>query len=372
MLRWSPQMTLRAGLGDGRVVRPLRVRGGGRVRPPVTGSSSSVRRVLPADRTARLWLFVGLLVAVYLVVRTIPVLDAWDREEGPGFERFTDFITYLAAGERLNAGHDLYRLVPGDREVLILADTFTAPFVSPPPIAALWRPIAAVPFGQAAWIAACWIVLLGTVVYLIAAARWVGLGLSLVLAPAIVDQLAVANVAAFFPALLLLAWRRGDGGATGIALGLMAVIKLSPVAMVGWLVGTRAWQAVRAWAVTLAALLVVGVIGAGVQSYLDYLDVARSTHPSLWSVSALTGIPWLSYAVLAGGTILSAAVGRRPALSFMIAVGASVFGSPALYAPGMVALLALGGPFVGVAVTGTNPVATARAYADAAWRLSPT
>src|SRR5687767_10188966 len=66
--------------------------------------------------------------------------------DGPGnrLDAFTDANTYLAAGERLNAGHDLYRLRPGDREVLIIPELFTQPLVSPPPIAVLWRPLAAI------------------------------------------------------------------------------------------------------------------------------------------------------------------------------------------------------------------------------------
>ena len=52
---------------------------------------------------------------------------------------FTDADTYRAAGERLNAGHELYRLQEGDRPVLIIPDLFTQPLVSPPPMAGLRR-----------------------------------------------------------------------------------------------------------------------------------------------------------------------------------------------------------------------------------------
>ena len=49
---------------------------------------------------------------------------------------------YLAAGERLNAGHRLYALGPGDRPVVIAPPYWTVPLLAPPPIAVLWRPLA--------------------------------------------------------------------------------------------------------------------------------------------------------------------------------------------------------------------------------------
>ena len=50
-------------------------------------------------------------------------------------EPYIDATTYQAAGERWNAGHDLYRLGPGDRDVLPWPGRYTAPLLSPPPIA---------------------------------------------------------------------------------------------------------------------------------------------------------------------------------------------------------------------------------------------
>src|SRR4030088_3430196 len=68
-----------------------------------------------------------------------------------------DAITYLAAGERLNAGHQLYALAPGDRWVWINPPFWTVPPLSPPPIAVLWRPLAALPneWGVGIWWLAC-------------------------------------------------------------------------------------------------------------------------------------------------------------------------------------------------------------------------
>jgi hypothetical protein len=91
------------------------------------------------------------------------------------------------------------------------------------------------------------------------------------------------------------------------------------------------------------ALLLIGAIGAGVGSYARYLEVAEATRPSPESLSGITGLPWLSLAVLVGGTLLAAAV-RRDSWSFAIAVVASVLGAPALYHAGYVPLLALFAP----------------------------
>ena len=56
-----------------------------------------------------------------------------------------DAYTYLAAGERLNAGNHLYELRPGDRWIWINPPFWTVPLLSPPLIGVLWRPLAALP-----------------------------------------------------------------------------------------------------------------------------------------------------------------------------------------------------------------------------------
>ena len=167
-----------------------------------------------------------------------------------------------------------------------------------------------------------------------------------------------ANVAAFFPALLLLAWRLGDSGVDRLALGRWRSSSCRRSRCWRWLVGTRACRAVQAWAVTLVALIRRrGDRGGGQElSRLPRRRAVDATH-RLWSLSALTGHP---LAVVCGlgrrHGLVSAAVGRRPALSFVIAVGAAVFGSPALYRPGAGGLCSrLGGPFVGVPTGGHQP-----------------
>lgn len=54
----------------------------------------------------------------------------------PGFVP-GDAFAYLAAGERLNDGHLLYALSPGDRPVVLKPPYWRIPFVSPPLLAVL-------------------------------------------------------------------------------------------------------------------------------------------------------------------------------------------------------------------------------------------
>ena len=262
---------------------------------------------------------------------------------GDPVEPFSDAITYLAAGERLNAGHPLYRLSPGDRPVLILPQTFNSPLVSPPPIAVLWRPLAALPFGLLLWVVAAWACLLGAIVVGVLRCGLPATILSVALFDGIAQQLSVANVAAFFPGLLILAWYQRARPASAAVIGLMAAVKIAPGTMFGWLVGRRGWRQVGFAASGLAVLAVVGVIGAGIPAWLDYLEVARETRPSPGSLSGVTGLPWLSFAVLITGTLVAAVV-RRDGWSFTIGVVASVLGTPALYHAGFVPLLAILAP----------------------------
>ncbi|MFI5269357.1 MAG: glycosyltransferase 87 family protein, partial [Chloroflexota bacterium] len=178
---------------------------------------------------------------------------------------FSDAWTYQAAGERLNAGHELYQLGPGDRPVLEVPGLH-APLLSPPPIAVVWRPIAALPFGLAAWVVACWMAVLGTTFFLVLRTGIRGAIVACLLAPAIGEQLAACNVAAFFPVLMVLAWKARERELGGVAVGVMAAVKLTPASLVGWLVGSRLWRAVVGFVIAVIAILIVTVLGAGLGS----------------------------------------------------------------------------------------------------------
>jgi hypothetical protein len=265
----------------------------------------------------------------------------------PGnIEVFTDALTYQRAGDRLNAGHDLYRLQEGDEPVLTIPGVFSAPLLSPPPIAVLWRPIAALPFGLAAWLVACLVALLGTMAYLVWRTGVIGAAVCLILAEPVGNQLAVGNMTSFFPLLTVLVWNLRSRLWSGALVGVMAALKLSPGALFASRHLIRRRDQLVAGFVAIAAVFAFGILGSGPAALMDYVGVARSTQPSLPSLSGTFGIPWLSLAVLVGGSLL-ALVPKHLGLSFSIALVASVLGNPALYEPGYVPLLALVAPLIG-------------------------
>ena len=268
--------------------------------------------------------------------------------DAPGnqLDAFTDANTYLAAGERLNAGHELYRLQEGDRPVLIIPDLFTQPLVSPPPIAVIWRPIAAIPFGIQLWIVACWAALLGTVAYLVLRVGPPAAFLALALSWPIGEELAVANVVSFFPAVLVLSWRYRRHAWIGVPLGVIAGVKLAPIAMAGWLIAERNLRALATMAAAIGGLVVVSVLGAGLNSFFEYLQIAPTLKPSPLSISGQTGVSWASYAVLAGGIAIAAALHRYPRVAYCVSVVTVAFGSPVVYIGGLVVLLALAAPLL--------------------------
>ena len=264
----------------------------------------------------------------------------------PGdIDPFTDAMTYQAAGERLNVGHDLYRLQEGDRPVLGVPISFSVPLLSPPPIAVLWRPIAALPFGFAAWIVACWAALLGTIAYLILRTGLIGLVVCVMLAEPVANQLAVGNLTSFFPLLTVLVWNLRSRPWSGALVGVMVAFKLSPAALFASRLARRRDQLIAGF-VAIVVVLAIATVGAGPAALTDYVGVAATTKPSSPSLSGISGIPWLSLAVLIGGILLALVV-RGQALSFSIALIASVLGNPALYEPGLVPLLALLAPVIG-------------------------
>ena len=323
---------------------------------PFLGRGAAAGQPSPAQRR---------LLNVMLLIVAVGAPLAWARAnfivyDLPGnlMEPFTDATTYLAAGERLNAGHELYRLEPGDRPVLTIPGFYTAPLLSPPPIAVAWRPLAAVPWGWAAWVAASWIALLGTVIWLVVRVGPPAALLAFVLSHAIGEQLAVANVNSFVPALYVLLWTLRDRPVSGAIVAVVASIKLAPIAFGAWLFGRANWRAVAVLAGCLAALFVIGGLGAGFGTYLDYLATLPGNRPTVLSISGQLGWGPASYVVLAGGALASMVLARsRPRLAFGLVVAASVLGTPALYASGLVGLLALAAPFAGrtAAVRGMGP-----------------
>ena len=307
-------------------------------RVPLRKGSTRIRRMLDV-----LMLVIAIGAPLWWVRANFEVYD----QPGNLMDPFTDATSYLAAGERLNAGHDLYRLQPGDRPVLVIPSLFTAALLSPPPIAVVWRPLAALPFGWQLWIAATWIALLGTIVFLVVRIGPRMVLLVFLLSHAIGEQLAVANANAFIPAMYVLLWIHRDRGWIGALVATAAAVKLAPIALAGWLAGRRNLRAIGVGIGTFGVIGLVSLLGAGIESFVDYLRVVPSNNPTPLSLSGWTGIGPASYVFLASATVASAATGDRwPRLSFGLGVLGAVLGTPALYASGLVGLLALAAPFL--------------------------
>ena len=294
-----------------------------------------LRTWLSAGRPAFAGVLVGLALAQVLVMVYAGVL--WRLQPGATHSVAEDAFNYLAAGERLNAGHRLYSLGVGDRPVAVEPAIYTAPLVSPPPIAVLWRPLAV--FGEPAvwawWATAAAAVALSVIVVL-ARAPVLGSLLVWVSAYGIGDQIAAGNVAAFFAPAVLIIWVKRDRPWIGAVIALMASFKLTPILLVAWLMGTRRWRAVAWLAAALTAIGAISLFLAGPSSFLDYLGVMRSTQPSTWSIASMSGIPWLNYALLVVFGLVAAAAGRRDGGSFAVAVAAFTLFTPAFYPAAMV------------------------------------
>lgn len=297
----------------------------------------------PARRVIRRTLV--LVPAVLAVAVALTYLAAFNLPHSY-YRPFTDANTYLAAGERLNAGHELYALQPGDRPVALEPDLSPSPLFSPPPIAVIWRPLAALPFnlGLILWIVAIWTSCLGTMLYVAARGGSLGIGLGLLLAQPAGQLLAVGNVAAFFPMLAILAWRWRDRPIAGAIIGSMTAVKIAPGVLGGWLLAERRRTPMLAAVGAGLAWLVTSLLFAGPASIAGYLDSAGEIKPSEFSLSAWTGIWWLSSAVLVVGTIAAALLWRRPALAFAVALVAATIGTPAFYPAGLAVLLGLAAP----------------------------
>jgi len=273
------------------------------------------------------------------------MLIVWGIPDDDLLDPFTDANTYLAAGERLNEGHALYELQPGDRRVLLVGD-YPVPLFSPPPVAAIWRPLAALPFGFSLWVAAAWAALLGTVAYLVMKIGLRAAVLAAALSFPIGEQLVAANLTAFFPGLLVLTWRYRHDSRAGAIIGVMGALKLAPAVMAGWFLGAQRSRGV-AWVMAGAIIVAaIGGIGAGITNTIRYAEIVGTIPMSGLSLSGQTGIGWLSPATLVAGTAIAGFLWRWPRLSFVVGVVALVAGSPALYASTLTLLLAILAPLV--------------------------
>lgn len=253
----------------------------------------------------------------------------------------SDAYVYLAAGERLNAGHQLYAILPGDRIIGVNPPFWTVPTLSPPLLAVLWRPLAA--FGIAGMFAG-WA--LAGAAYLIVVALatakqpLVGLIATIALVFPIGWQLGLGNVNGFLTLGIAFAWAvRERAPLIGGVLALLVAVKVTPLALLIWLLATRRFRAIVWFSLTSLALAAVGIAGAGLDAYVTYFHVMLQTTASGTSNFSLAGVlrivgvpadlarlaPW---AALGVGAVAVAMLRRRPAFAFFTAVSLIIIASP--------------------------------------------
>ena len=289
----------------------------------------------------------GLIVAVQLLY--------FERGVIPG-----DAFSYLAAGERLNAGHQLYALVPGDRPVDLNPPLFTVPLVSPPPIAVVFRAFALLPDGSGAyawWV--CQLLALAASLVMLARRRPLLLaGAMLVLLIPTVYEIGVGNLNSFLLLGSILTWRFATGGrdpAAGAITAVMVAVKLTPGMLAWWLLMTGRRLGVATAIATGLVVLAASIVGAGLDSHVQYLRIlgdggSIGTSPlSLAGMARFVGVPpsianlLPTMAVLAGlaGVVL---LRHRPAVAFGVAIVTMLYGSPAVSINWYILLYALLAP----------------------------
>lgn len=288
---------------------------------------------LSVGRLARI-IIPALAIGVILAVLSI----YFERGYVPG-----DAFTYLSAGERLNAGHPLYALSPGDRPVALKPPYWTVPLLSPPPIAVLFRPLALLSdAGAYLWWALCVLVIAITMLALLRRQPVVTGVAMLVLTIPIVYEIGVGNLNAIVVGLLVGAWyllTRHRPGLAGTLLAIATSLKITPAILAWWLISQRQWSAFRAFIVAGVVVLAVSIAGAGLGAHLDYLSIVRETATTGTSDLSLAGLARLagaSEATASALPLMALIVGAlgiwllrdRPGASWAIAIVTMLAASP--------------------------------------------
>ena len=267
-----------------------------------------------------------------------------------------DANTYRSAAERLNAGHDLYRLVAGDRPMFLVS---SVPLLSPPPIAVAWRPLALL--GDASlylWWGCCVAAVLAALT-LLARRRPVETSIAmLALYIPLVLVLEWSNVDGYFLLMLVGTWlaaRSGRDVAAGGLVATMIAFKLTPMPLALWLLAVGRYRAFAACVAFGFLWLAVSLAGAGLDAHLRYFSVIRdtfgsgTTNLSLAGVGRIVGLPAAAASALpfawwlaCGSAII--VLRHRPGAAFVAAVLMLVLGSPVVQPYTLLLLIAVIAP----------------------------
>jgi hypothetical protein len=259
----------------------------------------------------------------------------------------TDSSNYYAAGLRLNAGHDLYALVPGDRPVPLSPPYYSIPLLAPPPIAVVWRGLALLGEGSMTlWWAGSILAVLATTIWLARRAPLPVLAALCVISPGLVFSAVSGNANSFLLPAVIGAWLLRDrlpmvaGGLIAVA----AAVKLLPALLLVWLVlrgGRAGRRGVAGFALAGVAIGLVSVAGAGLDAHLEYLRAIRdpangaATAFSLPGLAGSLGLPAAIAALAIPAAILIAVVSAirwrsDERISFAALVAAAALATPAM------------------------------------------
>jgi hypothetical protein len=264
---------------------------------------------------------------------------------GPPVTWVHDAQYYYGAGERLNHGTQLYAYSPGDRRLDVDPFYFAGPFLYPPLLGVVWRPIAQLlPFEIAVTVfwAVGLVVFLGTVCWLLLRGGAVtALGVLMLLVPLVWTAWS-GNVSTLLTPLMIASWLlllRGRERAAGAAIGVAMVAKLTPAFLGWWLIVFRRWSAVQTAIVAALLGLALSVLGAGIESLPDYLRVSTLVARNGGTIASVTSIlanlgaepnvrVLVAPAISVVGVVAIVALRRRPRAAWAVAIATGVFASP--------------------------------------------
>jgi hypothetical protein len=232
---------------------------------------------------------------------------------------------------------------------------WTVPLLAPPPIAVVWRPFAALgPTSMDLWSVLSFVSTAATIVYLAVRGGLAGLGTVAILAGPLGLLALSGNVNGFVLAALVLSWRfRDRPSVVGPSVAFAIAMKLTPILLLLWLLGSRRFSAVAATGVSLAVIGLISIAGAGLDAHLDWLRTVPGSQPSPQSMAATLHLP--AAVVSVAGALIVAAIAWRGSerWAFAAAVVVSCLITPAFYFQALGLMAAAAAPW-------TTPRASAR------------
>jgi alpha-1,2-mannosyltransferase len=255
----------------------------------------------------------------------------------------------------------------------------TVPLLSPPLAAVIWRPLALLPGVpvMVLWWAGGFVALTGSVLATVRGGGVLRNGMALVLSPWLALTAWSGNLNCYLVAMLIGAFwlsTRGRNGISGSLIAVATFLKVTPGIYLFWLIVRRDRSGILGFAITSAALVVVSLLGAGLQAHFDYLSVIRATGTGGVTDISLPGIlinagldpslAQLAIPVIGVWAVAAAWQARRHAgVSFSAATLGAVFTQPSLGLHSLSLLLPGVTPYG--ARAGTRPNGAALATADA-------